>query len=231
MPPPPPQQPAGRHCCIGITRFSEALRSRHLQPRCAGVHVVIQDVSAARPPARKAPAERTDPETPRQEPSVPPEDWRFTCYGFSEWTSGTAGATMPRCRFGIRPPREWSQTEADRENAPSPAHSSQGHKPTPRQKESSGPPMPENWQVTKPTSDWERIQKRLDTVRERWINTGHSLYVATGKTAAKIRDRDWSRDADRLQMSMNRTASRAADAATTTAKAVQRRIREIGNPD
>ena len=78
---------------------------------------------------------------------------------------------------------------------------------------------------------FKRLQRRLETVRERWLNASQSLYLATGKTSTKILDRDWTRDADRLHASMNRTASRAATAATSAAEAVQRRIREFGNPD
>lgn len=231
--PPPPAQPSGRHCCIGITRFSEALRSRHVQPRCAGVHVVIQDVGSAHSPPRRAPAERTEPEEAKQEPPVP-KDWRFTCYGFSEWTSSTTdGATMPRCRLGFRPPRELYQGGVEREHEESHAQSKQRHQPTLETTIDRDPTLLETLQAPKPEPpvDWERLQRRLETVRDRWLNASQSLYLATGKTATKILDRDWYRDADRLQASMNRSAVRAATAATSAAKAVQRRIREFGNPD
>jgi hypothetical protein len=232
-PTPPPLQPSGRHCCIGITRFSEALRSRHVQPRCAGVHVVIQDVGSARSPPRRPPAERTEPEEPKQDPPVP-QDWRFTCYGFSEWTSSaTDGATTPRCRLGFRPPREMYQGGVEREHENSPVQSKQRHQPTVESTGDRGLTLPETLHAPKPEPplDWERLQRRLETVRERWLNASQSLYLATGKTSTKILDRDWTRDADRLHASMNRTASRAATAATSAAEAVQRRIREFGNPD
>lgn len=231
--PPPPLQPSGRHCCIGITRFSEALRSRHVQPRCAGVHVVIQDVSPARHPPRQDTTEHTEPEEPKQEASVP-KDWRFTCYGFSEWSSsGTAGATLPRCRLGFRPPGEMSQSGVDREHKAPPALSSQSHKATLEPTENQAPSLAEALQVTRPEStvDWERLQQRLGKLRERWVNAGQSLYIATGKTATKVCDRDWSRDADRLQASMKHTATRAGSAATGALEAVQRRIRDLGKPD
>jgi hypothetical protein len=232
--PPSPLQPSGRHCCIGITRFSEALRSRHVQPRCAGLHVVIQDVSPTHPPPRQDAVERTEPEEPKQEASVA-KDWRFTCYGFSEWSSsGTAGATLPRCRLGFRPPREFSQPGADREHKAPPALSSQSYKPTLEPMENqAGPSLADTLQATRPepTVGRERLQQRLDKLRERWLKAGQSLYLATGKTATKICDRDWSRDVDRLHASMSRTATRAATAATGAAEAAQRRIRDLGNPD
>lgn len=232
MPPSPPHQPAGRHCCIGITRFNEAMRSRQVQPRCAGVHVVIQD--ATRPSPGRNQAESVESEEPKQQPSVT-NDWRFTCYGFSEWTSnGTAGTTIPRCRFGLRPFREMSQTGLAREHVPTSTKTSQHHKAPLEPKRDEAQPLPETAQVTtkpEPAFDWERLQQRLGMVHERWVNAGHSLYTATGKTATKILDRDWARDIDRLHASMNRTGSRATTAASSAAEAVQRRLREFRSPD
>ena len=219
-PTPPPTGPAGRHCCVGITRFNQAMLRRGAGPRCAGVHVIVQDAPGRDgSTARQAPASGQ----PAEKQATPPvgDDWRFTCYGFSEWSStGTADGAppMPRCRLGYRPPRELADAAAP----------AAGQAPE-KSRRSDPPPergSPQESTVLSPHGavGWERAQERLGAVGDRWVHAGSALYNATGKTATKLTSRDWSHDATKLQAAMSKTASRGVAAATAAADTVRRRL-------
>ena len=201
----------GKHCCIGIARFSQAMRDRQLQPRCSGVHVIVQgkprQQQQQQPAAAAEEAGERPPAAPRDEASKPEPadpDWQFTCYGYSDWASVAGKGAAPRCRFGYRPARE-----RERETAGPPQVAPEADRPSP------GPPP-------RPVDDatWERSRKRLEALSERWSGAGSALYRSCERTADKVGSRDFGADAAKLQLSMGRTASRLGDsAASSTATA------------
>ena len=210
------------------------------------MHVIVQDAPSARPPPGKGAADSaaqpgTQPGKPQQQSHMDKE-WRFTCYGFAEWTSNgpAGGAPMPRCRVGFRKPSEMSQPGPNREHEAAPPRPDRRHNPlTEQQAGQSRRPeatAPETIQVAQPSGagaglDWERAQQRLAAVGDRWAHAGTTLYAATGKSATKLRNRDWSRDASKLQTAMSRTASRTATAATDAADAIRTRLVGSQKPD
>lgn len=226
--PTPPPVPAGRHCCVGITRFNQAMLRRGAAPRCAGVHVIVQDAAGQVGSAagqQAGPASRL----PAEKQATPPaeDDWRFTCYGFSEWTStGTAdgAAPMPRCRFGYRPPHELTHADTAPAARGAPERSSRSDPPPERANAPAWPGSQDKTDRDISPQGWERAQERFVAVGDRWVHAGSALYTATGRTATKLASREWNRDATRLQVAMSKTASRGGAVAAAAADTVLRRL-------